>query len=322
MPLYPPTTSTLKKVVALLKNGGICALPTETVYGLAASAFHSAGVGKIFALKGRPLHKPLIVHIASPDILSSFAHLPPHLKETVQSLIDAFWPGALTLVLPLKKQTPLSPLVTGGLKTVAVRLPAHKIMQRCLHLLGAPIAAPSANPYGFLSPTRPAHVLKTLPQERAEDTEGLLIVEDNTSPCGVESTIFCPHRLKILRPGSISSEEIASVLNKTISTLSATSKSALPGGECRHYQPAFSLVLNVQRPPSVMKASEVFVGFGPCHQTEYNFSKKGCLKEAAANFFSLLHALEDAGTTKAYIVPIPQEGLGITLNDRLRRASV
>jgi L-threonylcarbamoyladenylate synthase len=244
--VYPPTEANLRFFADHLRSGGLLAIPTETVYGLAARGLDAASVRSIFAVKGRPLMDPLILHVANPDGVGRLAHLPSRFSE----LVDSFWPGPLTLVL--RKRPVVPDIVTAGKETVAVRMPRQADTMALLQLLDEPLAAPSANPFGYLSPTRPEHVAASFGPQVPYILDG--------GPCeiGLESTILdlrTPGRAVILRPGAVSPEALSSVLSLPVSFHSKPvpegQAARAPGMLLRHYSPAtpLSLFFSGQPPP-------------------------------------------------------------------------
>ncbi len=295
-----------------LHQGGLVAFPTETVYGLGADARNPMAVAGIFGAKGRPTFNPLIVHVISAAAAQDLAQFNPQ----AEALADAFWPGALTLVLP--KKTGLADLVTAGLLTVGLRVPAHPVAKALLRYFNGPIAAPSANLSGKVSPTNAQHV--------AEGLTGLIDGILDGGPCeiGLESTIigFNADGPVLLRPGGIPSEAIESCLGVALSQTEAGQITA-PGQLESHYAPGVSLRLNA----FAAMAGEGWLGFGPdtWPVPSRNLSPSRNLHEAAANLFAILHeidALADKSGIKTFAVArIPETGLGRAINDRLRRAA-
>lgn len=315
MPAHPtdtillcPDAAGIAQAAQFLQAGALVAMPTETVYGLAGDARNPTAVGDIFAAKGRPSHNPLIVHVA--DLAAGQALA---VFDTVaQDLALAFWPGALTLVVPLRAGHGLAPAVTAGLDTVALRVPAHPVAQALLGTFGGPIAAPSANPSGQISPTTPAHVLAGLHGRIAA------VLDGGACAVGVESTILAVQdgRVILLRPGGIASEAIAQVVGHWPSA-ALGGKITAPGQFASHYAPRGAVRLNVIAPDP----SEVWIGFGPgCAGASFNLSVTGHLDQAAAALFSVLHAADAMGRPIA-VAPVPQTGLGQAINDRLSRAA-
>jgi len=300
----------------ILRAGGLVAFPTETVYGLGADATNDKAVASIFEIKGRPTFNPLIVHVKDEFQAAGLAEF----NDIAQKLAHAFWPGALTLVLKRKQGGPLSLVATAGLDTVALRVPAHPIAQALLHEAGVPIAAPSANKSGYVSPTQALHILMQF-----KDREGLNLIIDG-GPCsvGVESTILdvSGDAPVLLRPGGVAVEDIEAVVGpvKTADT-SDSGEVTAPGQLKSHYAPSIPLRINVN--PEDRLKGESLITFGPDmpRRAALNLSKTGDLKEAAANLFTFLRALDMPGIRGIAVVPIPNEGLGRAINDRLERAS-
>ncbi len=303
------TSDGIAEAADLLRAGALVAIPTETVYGLAADARNDRAVAAIYAAKNRPAFNPLIVHLPDLAAVARLAVLTPEAER----LAAAFWPGPLTLVLPLRPDAGLSPLVTAGLDTVAIRLPAHPVARALLTQAGIPVAAPSANPSGRVSPTRAEHVLAGLSGRIAAVLDG--------GPCavGVESTILAldgPPAL--LRPGGVAVEAIEAALGAPLLMPGDPSTPKAPGQLASHYAPEARVRLNATQ----AQEGEVLVGFGPIagHLT---LSASGDLLEAAANLFHFLReadALAGPGGAIAF-APVPETGLGRAINDRLRRAA-
>jgi len=296
----------LARAARLLAAGELVAFPTETVYGLGADARNGRAVAAIYAAKGRPSFNPLIVHVAD----ATTAHRYVVWTEAAQRLADAFWPGPLTLVLPVKPGHGISDLVTAGLDTLAIRVPAHPTARALLREFGGPVAAPSANPSGRISPTTAAHVLAGLSGRIAA------VVDDGPCPVGLESTIVgLAGAPSLLRPGGVATEAIARVLGAPLARPEAGGAISAPGQLASHYAPAERVRLNAEAP----RPGELFLGFGPV-ECDLNLSPTGDLEEAAANLFGHLHALDARGKPIA-VAPIPGHGLGAAINDRLRRAA-
>ncbi len=301
-----PTSAGLADAADLLRTGRLVAFPTETVYGLGADARQGAAVAAIYEAKGRPSFNPLIVHV--PDIRTArrFAVF----SAQAEALAKAFWPGPLTLVLPLAAEHSLSPLVTAGNPTVALRVPAHPTAQQLLRAFDGPVAAPSANPSGRISPTTAAHVQKGLSGRIAA------IVDDGPCPVGLESTIigFAQDTPVLLRAGGLPAAEIESLLGVRLGQ-PATDKITAPGQLGSHYAPQGAVRLNAQS----AQGDEVLLGFGEI-TGDLNLSPDGDLAQAAANLFGHLHQL-DALVRPIAVAPIPMTGLGMAINDRLARAA-
>lgn len=288
-------------------DGGLVAMPTETVYGLGADARNDTAVARIYAAKGRPAFNPLIVHV--PDLAAAEAYCV--FNDDARRLADAFWPGALTLVLPLRTGSGVSKLVTAGLETLAVRVPDHPLARDALRAFGGPIAAPSANPSGRISPTTADHVLAGL--DRRIDA----VIDGGPCPVGVESTIVrCVGQPALLRAGGIPVEALAPCLGQALEQGTDPDMPQAPGQLASHYAPQGTVRLNVTEP----EPDEVLLGFGPV-PAALNLSPSGDLVEAASQLFACLHALDAMGAKRIAVSPIPQTGLGLAINDRLRRAA-
>lgn len=298
----------IAQAVGLLARGGVAAIPTETVYGLAADAANAEAVARIYAAKGRPAFNPLIVHVADRAMADRYALIPP----LAEKLVDAFWPGPLTLVLPLRANAPVSTLVTAGLPTIALRMPAHPAMQAVVRGLGRGVAAPSANASGGLSPTRAAHVLASLGGRVP------LVLDGGPCAAGIESSIVAllPQGARLLREGAIPREAIAAVMGAPLELATDQDAIAAPGMLLRHYAPRLPIRLNA----TAARAEEFHIGFGavPGHE---NLSARGDPAEAAARLFDLLHRADASGRAGIAVAPIPPAGLGAAINDRLRRAA-
>lgn len=296
------------RAARLLAAGQLVAMPTETVYGLAGDARNDDAVAAIYAAKGRPSFNPLIVHVASLADAARLADLP----DAAVRLAKVFWPGPLTLVAPLRAGHGLAPAVTAGLDTVAIRVPAHPVARALLAQFGGPVAAPSANPSGRISPTSPAHVLAGLKGRIAA------VLDGGACAVGVESTIigFDKGLPVVLREGGISREDIAAQ-GSTCPSDAAQGVISAPGQLASHYAPRAAVRLNASAPI----ADEVWIGFGPeCSAAEMTLSATGDLSEAAARLFAVLHEADATGRAIA-VAPVPNHGLGAAINDRLRRAA-
>lgn len=298
----------LDEAAALLRSGALVAMPTETVYGLAGDACNDRAVAEIYAAKGRPSFNPLIAHVADLEMAGQLVELPPQARQ----LADAFWPGPLTLVLPLKAGAAVSGLVTAGLPTLAIRMPAHPLARALIARHGGPLAAPSANPSGRISPTLAEHVMTGLGGRIAAILDG--------GPCtvGLESTILAVDpdgTVRLLRPGSITAEDVRERTGITLS--SGTDKGIeAPGQMLSHYAPKGTMRLEAKAPAP----GETFLGFGPSGG-DLNLSPSGDLTEAAANLFRAMHELDRMNAKAIAVAPIPDTGLGRAINDRLRRAA-
>jgi len=288
----------------VLRDGGLVAFPTETVYGVGADASNGRAVAGIFAAKGRPRFNPLIVHVRGIQEAERHALF----TDAARKLAARFWPGALTLVLP-RADTALSDLVSAGLPSVALRVPAHPVAQRLLQEVSFPIAAPSANPSGKISATLAAHVQDGL-QDKVD-----FILDGGPAMLGLESTVigFDEATPVLLRPGAIAREDIEAVTGPLQKSGSAIQS---PGQLESHYAPSAALRLNALK----AEQDEVLLGFGPAPKAALNLSPTGDLKEAAANLFAMLRKL-DKSARRIAVMPIPERGLGEAINDRLRRAA-
>ncbi len=310
--LLPPTPEGLTEAAGLLAAGELVAFPSETVYGLGGDARSDTACARIFEAKGRPRFNPLIVHVPDLEAARDFARIGPEAER----LAAAFWPGPLTLVLPLREGSGLSPLVTAGLDTVAVRVPAHPVAQALMRAFGAPLAGPSANPSGKVSPTRAAHVMAGLGGRIAA------VVDGGDCAVGVESTILgLAGPPVLLRPGGLPAEALEACLGAPLATGGDSGKPSAPGQLASHYAPGAALRLEVTAP----EPGEVWLGFGPgCEGAALNLSDSGDLTRAAANLFHMLREADALAGPAGRIAaaPVPERGLGRAINDRLRRAAV
>lgn len=296
----------LSRAAEIWHAGGLVAFPTETVYGLGGDARSDNAVARIFEAKGRPRFNPLIVHV--PGVTAAKALV--QWSDAADRLAAAFWPGPLTLVLPLRDGHGLSPLVTAELPTLAVRAPAHPVAQALLKRFAGPVAAPSANPSGRISPTTAAHVQTGL-GGRIE-----AIVDGGACDVGVESTIVgLWEQPVLLRPGGLPLEALEQALGAPLAVHGNDETLTAPGQMASHYAPGAPVRLNAQ----AAREGEVLLGFGPV-ECDLNLSRAGDLVEAAANLFGALHTLDKRGAPIA-VSPIPETGLGRAINDRLRRAA-
>lgn len=298
----------IAKAAGILQAGGLVAFPTETVYGLGGDARNDLAVARIFDAKGRPRFNPLIIHLPDPDTARQFAVF----NDDAERLASAFWPGPLTLVLPLKDGHGLSPLVTADLPTIAIRVPANPVARRLLTAFGGPVAAPSANPSGKISPTSAAHVAKGL--------RGKIdaIVDGGECAVGVESTIVgLDGPAALLRAGGVPAEAIEACLGAPLLTGGDAAKPNAPGQLASHYAPGAAVRLNA----TSKNPGEVLLGFGPVEDADLNLSPSGDMVEAAANLFGHLHRLDALDAKTIAVSPVPEHGLGRAINDRLRRAA-
>jgi L-threonylcarbamoyladenylate synthase len=306
----PPTPDGVAQAADLLRTGGLVAFPTETVYGLGADARSDRAVARIFEAKGRPRFNPLIVHV--PDVAAARALA--LFDDRAEALAAAFWPGPLTLVLRLRAGAGLSALVTAGLPAVALRVPAHGVAQALLRAFGGPLAAPSANLSGRVSPTQAAHVLDGL------DGRIAAVIDGGGCAVGVESTIAgLDGPARLLRPGGVPVEALEAVLGQVLGAAPGGRVTA-PGQLASHYAPGASVRLDAVS----AEPGEVWIGFGPgCDGAALSLSEQGDPVEAAARLFHTLRQADRmAGPNGAIAVaPVPETGLGRAINDRLRRAA-
>ena len=306
----------IAQAARLIREGELVAFPTETVYGLGADATNERAVAAIFEAKGRPRFNPLISHVLGPEEAKRLVQW----NETADKLAAQFWPGPLTLVLPRAKDSPVALLATAGLDTVAVRAPAHPLAQALIRAVGRPLAAPSANRSGAVSPTRAEHVAESLGDKVK------MILDGGPCAVGLESTVLdlttAPPTL--LRPGGVTREAIEAVIgpivmSDAIPTGDAARKS--PGQLESHYAPARPMRLGARE----VGADEGLLAFGPVvpmgARLTFNLSPRGDLAEAAANLFAMLRALDRPDVGRIAVMPIPETGLGLAINDRLRRAA-
>ena len=309
----------IHQAAEIIKRGGIVAFPTETVYGLGADAFNPLAVARIFEVKGRPYFDPLIVHVANnTDLDNLVIEIPSNAKK----LMDRFWPGPLTVVLLKKENVP--DIVTAGLPTVAIRIPKHSMTLRLIELAGSPIVGPSANPFGYLSPTTAEHV-----QDQLGDQIDF-ILDGGSCEVGVESTIvsFFEKEPVLLRPGGVTLEEIESIIGRVELSPGNEEKPSAPGMLPRHYAPRTPIVLDWSKKNFdsysgkkigllVFQEPKNFLKF---HQIEV-LSKRGDFREAAANLFSAIRRLDALNLDLILAEAVPEVGLGRAIMDRLRRAS-
>jgi len=306
--VLPADNAAITAAAELLHGGQIVALPTETVYGLAADANNADAVARIYAAKGRPDFNPLIVHVPDKQAAEEFALFNP----MADRLAQAYWPGALTLVLPLRENAPVTRAVTAGLPTIAIRCPAHPVMQAVLAKSGLRLAAPSANKSGGISPTQAAHVLAGLGGAVP------LILDGGACAAGLESTIVAVRDdgWQILRPGPVTAQDIEAVLG--IAPLAAsTGQIEAPGQLASHYAPSKALRLNAD----IAQAGEWLIGFAGTDGDD-NLSPSGDLAQAAANLFDALHKADASAARAIAVAPVPDTGIGAAINDRLARAAV
>jgi L-threonylcarbamoyladenylate synthase len=310
MPITLPTSAAITEAAAFLRSGALVAFPTETVYGLGGDATNDRAVAAIFAAKGRPAFNPLIVH--GPD-RESFATAVV-MDDRALSLAERFWPGPLTMVLPRRTESSVSLLASAGLDSIAVRVPAHPVALALLQAAGTLVAAPSANPSGRISPTTARHV--------ADGMTGTLAMILDGGPCrvGVESTVIdlSGDAPMLLRPGGVTLEALREMLGTvTVGSVSQSGGPRSPGMLASHYAP----VLPVRLEATAAWPGEALLAFGPAHGAALNLSVTGDLAEAAANLFSMLRKLDRPEHSGIAVMPIPEDGLGLAINDRLRRAA-
>ena len=322
--IHRPTPRIIARLARKLAAGDVVAVPTETVYGLAANAFDADACAKIFRAKGRPRHDPLIVHLYSWRELSQVCQP----SDAALKLARHFWPGPLTLVLP--KQTRVPAIVTAGRPTVAVRVPSHPVFRQLLKQAGLPLAAPSANPFGYVSPTTAAHVRESLGRKIRH------ILDGGPSQIGVESTIVDlrhPEKPVLLRPGAITAEQIAAVLGRAVASRKQrggdSKKSGrgelAPGLLARHYSPRTPVELHAVL-PAKRSAQEAYVHLrrpvrAAAAANVFWFHVRAGLPGVASNLFATLRELDTRGFRKLHVQLAPEEGLGVAINDRLRRAA-
>ena len=305
--ILDPTSFSIERAAQLLVQGRLVSFPTETVYGLGADATNESAVNAIYAAKGRPSFNPLIAHVFSVEMAKDYVEW----SEVADVLASAFWPGPLTLVLPLKPHSAIAPTVTAGLDTLAIRLPAHPLAQKLLEHTGRPVAAPSANPSGRISPTTALHVFEGL--------NGKVDVILDGGPCevGLESTIVgLAPTPTILRPGSITENDLETVLGHSMTHYQDGSHISAPGQMLSHYAPNAEVRLNADP----FSQDELKLGFGAM-ECDLNLSEGGDLDEAARNLFYMLRQLDKNGQGKIAVAPIPNHGIGVAINDRLKRAA-
>ncbi len=299
----------IARAAGILRAGGLVAFPTETVYGLGANAQDARAVAGIFEAKGRPAHNPLIVHVADIGMAREVAVF----DARAEALAGAFWPGPLTLVLPLRPDAGIAEAVTAGQTSVALRMPAHPVARALLTASGLPLAAPSANLSGQVSPTTAMHVIDGL-AGRID-----AVIDGGACTVGVESTIVgLLDGARLLRPGGLPAEAIEACLGTALDRPGADpARPVSPGQLASHYAPRAELRLNAV----TLRPGEVLLGFGPVGAAALNLSPSADLAEAAANLFACLRALDDDGAKTIAVSPIPETGLGLAINDRLRRAA-
>ncbi len=311
--IMPATLANFHLAAKFLHQGKLVSFPTETVYGLGADATSDDAVARIFDAKQRPSFNPLIIHLHSLNDAEKYVEF----DMVSRKLAEAFWPGPFTLVLKRRAGCQLSQLVSAGLDTVAVRVPDHPVAKELLQHFEYPIAAPSANISGKLSPTRPEHVARALSSEIA------MILDGEYCNNGIESTIaqVVGSEIRLLRPGSISKEQIEQLTGIRVIYYEDGQNPAAPGQLKSHYAPNTPIRLNAE----TVYPGEALLAFGSLYPKDArimkNLSPKGFLREAAANLFSMLHELDQKGCKAIAVSPIPDKNLGIAINDRLARAA-
>jgi L-threonylcarbamoyladenylate synthase len=300
-----PQSPEIDRLAARLRAGELVAFPTETVYGLGADATNSDAVLKIYETKGRPRFNPLIVHVADLEMAERLVEIGP-----IARMLTRFWPGPLTLVLPRRSDAGLSDIVTAGLDTVGIRIPDHPLAQALIRAAGRPLAAPSANRSGKLSPTTAAQVRRSL-------GDAVPVLDGGPAQAGVESTILAVDGDTVtqLRAGALPREEIEAAIGRPVAQAAHDARVTAPGMLLSHYAPNAALRLDAEAP----RPGETWLGFGPGPEGA-NLSPTGDLREAARNLFSMLHRLDETAQRIA-VAPIPHHGLGEAINDRLQRAA-
>ena len=300
---------TIKKAAKLLKDGELVAFPTETVYGLGADATNDKAVAKIFEMKGRPQFNPLISHLPTAKHAFEFGAF----SETAKQLASMLWPGPITFVVPRSNECPISWLASAGLQTVAIRVPDHPVAKELLELVDVPVAAPSANISGRISPTRLRHVQEEFGCNISS------ILEGGDCKVGLESTVLDLSGTipTILRPGHVTKEQLESKIGE-IEMASKTNTISSPGMLVSHYAPKAKVKTHM----TTVMDGEAFLGFGNISFEPFpNLSTKGDLVEAASNLFHMMRELDKQNPTYIAVAPIPNDGLGIAINDRLQRAA-
>lgn len=308
--IFKATKTAILKAANLIKVGDVIAFPTETVYGLGASAYNPNAIAKIYAIKNRPSFNPLISHIAEVDFLKDYAIV----DDRVLALAEKFWPGPLTFILKRKDDNPALDLACAGLKKISVRMPNHPVALALIRAAGVPIVAPSANKSQTISPTTATHVHNSLGDAVP------MILDAGACKVGVESTIIdvSEKQIVLLRAGGIALETLEDFLGEKILISDGNpNKPSSPGQMLRHYAPQYDTRINVEHPAP----DEFYIGFGNM-ECDLNLSPSSDLQEATANLFRVMHlAEEQTKKTKIAIAPIPNVGLGRAINDRIKRAS-
>lgn len=305
--ILPANPASIEHAAQLIAHGVPVAVPTETVYGLAGDARSGEAVAAIYTAKGRPSFNPLIAHVKGFAMAEQIAVFSPLARK----LAVAFWPGPLTMVLPLAPNAPIASLMTAGLSTIAVRAPSHPVIRALIDAVGRPLAAPSANASGSISATRAEHVARSL-EGRIE-----LVLDGGPTELGIESTIVAVEedRLRLLRPGSITADMLHDATGVNVE-MGGSDTIEAPGQMSSHYAPTKPLRLDA----TTARPGEVHIGFGSV-AGDASLSELGDLNQAAARLFDLLHVADASGAAAIAVAPIPNEGLGIAINDRLLRAA-
>ena len=309
--IVKPNSANIQKAAQIIKDGGLVAFPTETVYGLGANVYNAKAVAAIFATKRRPTFNPLISHIAEIDFLKEYVET----DERSLELARHFWPGPFTMILKRKEYNPGIDLACAGLPNASVRMPDHPIALDLIRLSGVPIVAPSANRSQTISPTTAQHVADGLGNEVD------MILDGGQCPIGVESTIVdvTGKDVVLLRAGGVPIEEIEDFLHeKVLIPTGAPGQPVAPGQALNHYTPSHKFQINIANP----EEGVFYIGFGDCKRADINLSPDGDLREAAANLFAFIRlADEKAGDKGIAVAPIPENGLGLAINDRIRKAA-
>lgn len=322
MTILATTPEVIEQAAAELKAGRLVAFPTETVYGLGALATDDTAVARVFTAKKRPQFNPLISHFASSEAAMEYAAF----TQSALRLADAFWPGPLTLIVDRPKDSPISLLASAGGSSLALRVPSHPVAQAVLSATAAPVVAPSANPSGMISPSSADHVEKWMASEIC------FVLDGGRCECGLESTVIDCRQAEtpiLLRPGPLSPEAIQDVTGLPLmipdnhysaqNAVHENSNLASPGQLSSHYAPRASVRMNAAIP----QPDEAYLGFGdmPAGRSHFNLSETRNLTEAAANLFRFLHLADECGADVIAVAPVPNEGIGIAINDRLKRAA-
>ncbi|MBQ8661727.1 MAG: threonylcarbamoyl-AMP synthase [Alphaproteobacteria bacterium] len=311
--IYNDTPADIEQAARIIRNGGLVAFPTDTVYGLGADVYNPQAVAAIFEAKGRPTFDPLISHIAEIDFLPEYACT----DERVMALARHFWPGPLTFVLKRKEHNPSLDLVCSGLPHIAVRMPNHPLALKLIKTAGVPIAAPSANKFKCISPTTARHVADSL-GDKVD-----MILDGGPCKIGVETTIvdLTTPEMVMLRAGGLSKEEIESFTGeKVVVSHGDPNKPSAPGQLLKHYAPQMPMRINIAQ--ENVRPDEFYIGFGSVKNARLNLSPSGSLSEAAANLFAYMRLAETHTECRGIAMsPIPETGLGLAINDRIRRAS-